>query len=84
MRKHINDDFFGLQPDCQLSITVTDVGQLREYRRSESWVTTSGRILDETHRGGVFSEKKNSPLDASRLSVVAILFMKVILMIGSL
>jgi hypothetical protein len=40
--------------------------------------------LDETHRGGVFSEKKNSPLDASRLSVVAILFMKVILMIGSL
>ncbi|MES5134709.1 hypothetical protein ABVC71_03000 [Prevotella amnii] len=30
MRKHINDDFLGLQPDCQLSITVTDIGQLRE------------------------------------------------------
>ena len=68
MRKHINDKFFGLQLECQLPITVTDVGQRRE-----------------THRGGVFSEKKNSsPLDASRLSVIAVLFIKVILMIGSI
>lgn len=30
MRKHINDKFFGLQLECQLPITVTDVGQRRE------------------------------------------------------
>jgi len=37
MRKHINDKFFGLQLECQLPITVTDVGQRREWRHLEEY-----------------------------------------------